>query len=153
MAENRTTKGGPMTRSIVTAIVLGGLALGCAGPAKLAEKSENRLAKGDSWHAWELATRALDKAPGNTRAREAARAAATSLATDWQRRVHALADVDSLQAAEQVLEFSDFRATASRYVTVPVAPEWARDEQVLRRTAARIHDQQGAEALESGRPK
>ena len=46
--------------------------LGCAaGTSKLSEKSEKELASGDAWRAWQLATRGLDKEPGNPRARAA----------------------------------------------------------------------------------
>ena len=57
-----------MRRWTTVLIVLAALSgFGCAGPAKLTEKSETKLAEGDMWKAWQLATRALDKAPGNLR--------------------------------------------------------------------------------------
>ncbi len=129
------------------------LAPGCAGPSKLAQRSEDKLARGEHWRAWELATKALDKAPGNTRARAAAQAAANSIAQDWKRRIHALADADSIEAAGQVLEFTEFRARAARYATVSISAEWSRDEQTLRRTAARTHYRSGRADLDSRRPK
>jgi hypothetical protein len=129
------------------------LLLGCAGPSRLAERSQDKLAMGEHWRAWELATRALDRAPGNARARAAAEAAAASIAADWERRIHALAELDSLEAAEQALGFADFRAAAARYATVPVGAGWARDEHALRRAAARTHYQRGVGALGSSRPK
>ena len=36
-----------------------------AGPSKLAQRSEEKLAGGESWRAWQLAVKALDKDPGN----------------------------------------------------------------------------------------
>jgi hypothetical protein len=141
-----------MFRRIAPAL-LAILVLGCAGPSKLAERSEHKLATGDHWHAWELATRALDKAPANTRARAAALAAASSISDDWQRRIHALAEVDSIGAAEQALEFAEFRAKAIRYVTVPVASDWSKHEMALRRNAAHQHYEKGVEAMASRRPK
>jgi len=126
---------------------------GCAGPAKLAQRSEGKLAGGNPTRAWALAIRALDKEPGNPRARAAAAAAAGAIADDWRRRIRALADADSIQAAEQVLEFASFRAGAARYATVPVDSAWMRDERLLCRAAAGIHYRQGAAALEAGRPK
>jgi hypothetical protein len=143
-----------MIRKLSLVLMLAGLlASGCAGPSKLAERSEEKLAGGEMWRAWTLATKALDKAPGNERARAAAGAAADAIAADWQRRIHALADVDTVAAAEQALEFTSFRADAVRYTTVAVEPAWAREEQGLRQGAARLHYQRGATDLESRRPK
>ena len=113
-----------MFRRLAPVLVLIALVAGCAGTAKLSEKSEKKLASGDAWNAWQLATRALDKEPGNPRARAAATAAGASIAEDWQRRIRALAEVDSLGAAEEVLKLTDFRAGAARYATIPVGAGW-----------------------------
>ncbi len=129
------------------------LGLGCAGPAKLAQRSEEKLAGGDPWQAWTLATRALDKEPGNLRARTAAGAAARIIADDWRRRIRTLADADSEQAAQQVLEFVSFRVGAARYASVPVDSAWTREERALRRAASRLHYLAGTAALEGRRPK
>src|SRR5215510_11817681 len=64
-ADNEPTKGGPMFRRIAPAVLALPLVLACAGPNKLAQRSEEKLAGGDSWRAWQLATRALDREPGN----------------------------------------------------------------------------------------
>src|SRR5438093_11745369 len=98
--------------ALALAIVFG---LGCAGPSKLAQVSEDKLARGDMWRAWTLATRALDRAPANPRAREAAAAAAGAIAADWRRRLHAAAEPDTPPAADQLLQFMSFRAAAARY--------------------------------------
>jgi hypothetical protein len=119
----------------------------------LSEKSEKKLASGDAWRAWQLATRGLDKEPGNPRARAAATAAGASIAQDWQRRIRALAEVDSMGAAEEVLKLADFRANAARYATIPVGAGWPEEERTLRRTAARVHYQNGVEAAHSKHPK
>jgi hypothetical protein len=143
-----------MHRLMTTLWVLAALTgIGCAGPAKLAERSEGKLAEGDVWKAWNLATRALDKAPANERAREAAASAAAVIAEDWQRRITSLAAVDSMAAAEQVLEFVGFRTGAIRYTTVHVSDAWTRDELLLRQSAARVHYAEGAEAMKTKRPK
>jgi len=134
---------------LLTALVL----TGCASTQKLTQKSEQNLAGGDHWRAWQLATRALDRAPANPRAREAATAAAASIGQDWERRVRALAATDSLSAAAQVLEYVEFRSNAARYVTAPVGLGWPDDEHALRQAAARIHYQRGVEASASRRPK
>lgn len=140
-------------RSILASLVLVLMAVGCAGPSKLAERSEKKLAGGDIWKAWQLATRALDREPMNPRAKSAAAAAGQVIAEDWQRRIHALAQVDSVRAAEQVLEFVDFRANAAVYTTIGVSPAWANDEQALRRAAANEHYAQGRKAMTANRPK
>jgi hypothetical protein len=125
----------------------------CSGPSKLTQKSEEKLAGGDAWRAWRLATRALDKEPGNPRARAAATAAGASIAEEWQRRIHALAETDSMKAAEQALELSEFRENAARYATIPVGAGWPAEDMALRNAAARVHFQRGREAFDSGRPK
>ncbi|MGH7729718.1 MAG: hypothetical protein ACRENJ_00525 [Candidatus Eiseniibacteriota bacterium] len=142
-----------MTRKLAPALLALSLVSACAGPTKLAERSESRLAGGDHWQAWTLATRALDKAPANQRARLAAAAAAASISQDWQRRVRALAGADSLAAAEQVLEFSEFRAGAARYTTVAVDATWAEEERTLRLAAARTHFKRGTTAMAANRPR
>jgi len=133
--------------------VLLALAVGCAGPNKLADKSQEKLAQGDMWKAWRLATQALDRQPANPRARAAADAAASTIANDWQRRVQALAATDSMAAAEQVLQFVDFRTNAARYTTVRVTEGWAQNEHDLRIGAARAHYLQGSEDLKARRAK
>ncbi len=142
-----------MSRRLCSALLAAMLAAGCAGPTKLAERSEQKLAGGDIWRAWQLATRALDREPMNPRAREAATAAGRVIADDWQRRIHALADVDSVRSAEQVLAFAEFRANAVNYTTVAVPESWTGDERALRRAAANHHYQEGRQALAAHRPK
>src|SRR5204862_8000936 len=94
----------------------------CAGPAKLAQKSEEKLANGENGRDWELAIRALDKDPGNTRARAAATAAGNAMARNWEQRIHGLAQTDTLAAAEQVLELAAFRTNAARYAVITPSP-------------------------------
>jgi hypothetical protein len=142
-----------MVRRFAPALLALTLAAGCAGPAKLAEKSGNKLAEGDHWQAWALATRALDKAPANPQARAAAAAAGASIASDWQRRIHALAEADSMAAAQQVLEFAAFRARAARYTSISAGTEWLEEERALRHSAARTHYQRGVSAIAARRPK
>jgi hypothetical protein len=127
--------------------------IGCASSSKLSEKSEKKLASGDAWHAWQLATRALDKEPGNPRARSAATAAGASIVEEWQRRIRAVAETDSVGAAEEALKLTDFRAEAAHYATIPVGAGWPAEELTIRRAAARVHYQHGIEAANSKRPK
>lgn len=138
---------------VAAGIAIMAIAAGCAGPNKLAEKSQRELAEGDVWKAWQLATRALDREPMNPRAREAATATAHVISTDWQRRIHALATVDSLRAAEQVLAFAQFRANAVNYTSVSVPETWASEERTLRTSAARHFYDEGRLALSAKRPK
>ena len=92
-----------MLRRFTLALLAILVVAGCGGSSKLSKKSEEKLAGGDAWRAWQLAVRALDKEPANPRARAAATAAGTSIVQDWQRRIRALAELDSLRAAEEAL--------------------------------------------------
>jgi len=60
-----------MLRRIVPALLALAVITSCAGPSKLAQKSDEQFAAGDYTRAWQLATRALDRDPGNPRARAA----------------------------------------------------------------------------------
>jgi hypothetical protein len=126
---------------------------GCAGPTKLAEKSQQKLSSGDIWRAWQLATRALDREPMNPKAKDAAAAAGRVIADDWQRKITALAPIDSVQAAEQVLEFTQFRTNAINYTTIEVTPAWAATERTLRMAAARDRYLLATQAKQAHRPK
>lgn len=142
-----------MLRRIVLITIATLLMVGCASTGKLTEKSQKKLAGGDAWSAWNLATRALDKEPGNPRAREAATAAGASIVEEWQRKIRATAQVDSMGAAEEVLKLADFRADAARYATIPVGAGWPVEEGTLRNMAARVHYGNGMDAMRSHRPK
>src|SRR5881394_966128 len=88
-------------RATTLALLAVAFVAGCAGPTKLAERSQQKLSSGDIWRAWQLATRALDREPMNPKAKDAAAAAGRIIADDWQRKITALAPIDSVQAAEQ----------------------------------------------------
>ena len=140
-------------RRLTFALLAAALVAGCAGPTKLAEKSQQKLSNGDVWRAWQLATRALDREPMNPKAKEAAAAAGRMIADEWQRKIAALAPIDSVQAAEQVLEFTQFRTNAINYTTIEVTPSWSDQERTLRMAAARSHYLQAAQAKTAHRPK
>src|SRR5512138_229230 len=142
-----------MSRSIAVLVIAVSLVAGCAGSAKLTKKSEEKLASGDAWKAWQLAVRALDKEPGNPHAQAAATKAGTAIVQDWQRKIRAYAELDSAKAAEEVLAMTDFRAEAARYATIPMGESWAQEERTLRRAGARIHYGLGVDAENTGRPK
>jgi len=142
-----------MSRRVAFALLAVVLVAGCAGPTKLAEKSQQKLSSGDVWRAWQLATRALDREPMNPAAKKAAADAGRVIADDWQRKIDALAPIDSVQAAEQVLEFTQFRFDAIKYTTIDVAPAWADHERTLKMAAARSHYLQATQAKAAHRPK
>jgi hypothetical protein len=144
-----------MLRNVATLLLAISLVVtGCSGSSsKLTTKSEEKLAGGDAWRAWRFATRALDKEPGNPRAREAATAAGTSIVQEWQRKIRAFAETDTMQAAMAVLELAEFRGFAARYATIPTGSGWPEEERAIRNAAARYHYLRGREAAESGRPK
>ncbi len=137
-----------------TAVLLAAFVVsGCAGSAKLARQSEVKLAGGENGRAWQLATRALDKDPGNTRARATAATAGNLMARQWEYRIHTLAQSDSVASAEQVLALAAFRVEAVRYAAITVTPEWALEEQALRGAAARTCYQRGVTEMGAKRPK
>jgi hypothetical protein len=142
-----------VTRRIAPAALALLLVVGCAGPSRLAQRSEEKLGAGDYGRAWDLAVRALQKEPGNARAREAAESAGNARARDWERRIQALGASDSLAAAEAVLALNEFRVNATRWAAIAVSPEQARDEQRLRQTAARTSYGRAVSDLGSKRPK
>ena len=114
-----------MLRRLAPALLALPLVLACAGPTKLAQKSEEKLAGGDAWRAWQLATRALDREPGNPRARHAAASAGTMIVQEWRQKIHGLTSIDTLTAAEQVLELAEFRTSAVRYAVLPAGDQWS----------------------------
>src|SRR5262249_33259604 len=126
---------------------------GCAGSSKLARQSELKLASGENGRAWRLATRALDKDPGNARARAAAAAAGNAMAREWEQRIHKIAQSDSIAAAEQVLQLCDFRLGAVKYAGISVSPSWAQEERAYRQAAARTNYKRGMSDLAARRPK
>jgi hypothetical protein len=142
-----------MSRRLTLALLAAALVAGCAGPTKLAERSQQKLSSGDIWRAWQLATRALDREPMNPKAKDAAAAAGRVIADDWERKITALAPIDSVQAAEQVLEFTQFRTNAINYTTIEVTPLWATTERTLRMAAARNEYLLATQARSAHRPK
>jgi hypothetical protein len=142
-----------MTRRIGSLLLAAAIVAGCAGPNKLAEKSQKELSQGDVWNAWRLATRALDREPMNPRAKAAAADAAAVISEDWQRKIRGHATVDSLRAAEQVLAFAEFRSNAVHYTTVEVPASWAAEERAIRVHAARHFYAEGKAARAAHRPK
>jgi hypothetical protein len=106
------------------ALLAPAFALSCAAPSELARRSEESLAAGDPRRALELATTALDRQPGNARARAGAAASCAEIAEDWRRRILAVAGADTLAAAGHVLEFADFRAGVARHADTAPDEAW-----------------------------
>lgn len=130
------------------------LALGCASANKLSRESEKSLAAGDLAGAYRSALRAVTKSASNPRARVAFANAATRLIEDRQRRILAIAEVDTLAAANQVLELSALRVEiASHGLTLPPDSAFAASELAIRAGAAAEHYSAAEHALAEHRPK
>lgn len=129
------------------------LTLSCAAPSELARRGDVALQAGDPERAFELAVKALDREPGNARAKATAAAAVRAITDGRVRRIRAAAGADTLAAAGEVLELAAFRARAARYAPVGPDSAWAAEERTLRTSAARVHYDRGRAALEAARPK
>ncbi len=144
-------------RSMLRCGALSGLVLllgACAGPAKLAQQSDEALAHGDLHKAYDRALRAIEKDPQNQPAREAYTAASARIATDFQNRVTAQAVTDTLGAANLDLEFQAFRGEVSHHQTaLPPAGEFEDAEHAILDGAARTHYARGRAAMAAHRPK
>ncbi len=126
----------------------------CASPAALVRRSDKALDQGDARKAYELARRAVQREPGNEEARRALDAAATWIADDWRARIVRLADVDTIAAARQTLEFQTFRAQAADDgARLAADREFERTETALRVAARGIHTRAGKAAAKSQRWK
>ena len=102
------------------------LGLSCAGPAKLAQRSEVQLRNGDPEKAYEIACRALDKDAKSARATAALDAAALALTDAWKQRIEASSQLDTIAAARAVLELAALRRTATaspRTASPPALPK------------------------------
>lgn len=128
-------------------------ALSCASSTELARRSEAQLGGGDVWKAWTLAVKAVDKEPGNARARAAAAAAYERVASDWRRRIRAVAAADTTRASDLVMEFAEFRVAAARVVDSTPDGDWLAEERAIRTGAARIAYGLGSAALAAKRPR
>jgi len=142
----------PVRIAVCCALALA--AASCAGPNKLAERSEKALAAGESQKAYEKARSALKKDPENERARRAMSAAAERLAAGRKERMLAVARYDTLDAARQSINFDVFRRELADYrITLETDPEFERAEGTIREGAASIQYENGLSAMEDGHPK
>ncbi len=128
--------------------------LSCASTNELVRRSESSLDSGNMDRAYDWARRALDREPGNPRAREIMTVAAGSIMGERKARISSLATVDTVAAARASLELDDFRAQLARYrVALPPDPEFRNEEAALRIGAARVYYARGVESLDAHRPK
>ncbi len=135
--------------------ILGALVLAsCAGPARLAQLSDEALAKGDVRKAYDRALRAVEKDPLNAQARAAYTRASGVVADDYKARVRALAAADALGAANLVLEFRGFRNTVARHGS-PLAADagYEQDENRIVGAAAREFYRRGRADFAAKQPK
>jgi hypothetical protein len=138
----------------VSLLLLSALAASCAGPAQLAKQSERALREGDLVKAYDLASRGVEKDPGNAAARSALSVAAAQRVDAAKARVLDLAAADTLAAARAALELRDFRAEVQRRsVALPEDPRYAARENAIVQSAASAEYRKGEESLAAHRPK
>ena len=119
-------------------VALAALALSCASTSELARRSTHALAAGDARAAWQWGERAMKKDPQSPVARDAMTAAAAVVVPDWQRRIRALAESDTIAAAKLSLDFAPVRAELGGWgITAPLDSAYVDDERIIRRAAAR----------------
>jgi hypothetical protein len=139
-----------MSRRIAPALLALALLAGCAGPSKLAEKSQAKLADGEAWAAWNLATRHWTRNPATRRPatlrpppRGRSRATGRGASTRWPMSIR-------WPRPEQVLQLRSLpRERAVTYAVVPVPAGWAGEEELPRGSAAPLHYQRGLAAIGS----
>jgi hypothetical protein len=130
------------------------LALSCASANKLSQRSERELAAGDLRGAYEHARAAIAKEPSNPRAKAAFATAAGRLVDDRKARIAAIAAVDTIAAAQQVLALAELRGEIARLgAALPADTAFTRRETALRLGAAGIFYARAERELSSGRPK
>jgi hypothetical protein len=126
----------------------------CASSAKLAEQSNEALARGDVRKAYDRALSAVEKDPANQGARAAYDAASRSVAADLRQRVVALAVADTQGAADLALELRRIRLEVVRHQSsLETAPDYERAERTILASAARAHYRMGDDAMATHRPK
>ena len=130
------------------------LAAGCAGPAKLAQQSQEALDRGDFRKAYDKALRAVEKDPQNQLARQAYDEASARVADDYIARVRAQAAVDSVRAADLAMDFRGFRASVAAHGSaLPANRAYEADEDRIVTAAAREFYRRGRADMTAKRPK
>lgn len=149
-----TRRIGFQSRLVVGLVVVGLLAVSCAGSNKLAQQSEKAYGQGELEKAYQKAARALRKDPENQRARAAMVQVSTRLMDERMTEIRGLAARDTVAAAKRSLDLDRFRDELAGYhIVLPPDPGFDRDEMAIRQGAAGIVYAQAVEDLEGGSPK
>jgi hypothetical protein len=126
----------------------------CAGPAKLARRSQEQLAEGQVKKAYETALKAVRKDPYNEAARAALGDAGAALMASELRTLRSTVLVDTVAAAEVALRMGTIREETAPYgVTLPLDSLAAAQEGAVRAGAARVFLGLGDEQMSAGYPK
>lgn len=144
----------PMTGWWVAGLAVLALA-GCAGPAKLAKKSQEQLAAGEPRKAYRTALKAVGKDAYNAPATAALRASGQAVLNHEAGRFKSLLVAhDTLAAAGVALDMDDVRRTVARYgITLAGEPGLATDERAARGRAAAEIAAEADVLVDAGRPK
>jgi hypothetical protein len=136
-------------------LALAVLSLSCGASAhQLTRRSERELAAGDLRRAYQHARAALAKDPSNVQVRAAYTHAATALILDQQTRIVNVAAVDTVAAARQALDLGELRAEVAHFgVALPVDPEYAKREAMIRVGAADILYNRAQREMTARQPK
>jgi len=128
--------------------------LSCASTSELVRRGESALNAGNMERAYDWSRRALDREPGNARAREIMTAAAGPILAERKTQIRNLAELDTVAAARASLDLDGLRAELIRYrVTLVPDPDFASAEARIRMGAARAFYDKGAASLIGHRPK
>jgi hypothetical protein len=128
--------------------------MSCASTSELVRRGERALDSGNMEQAYDWSRRALDREPGNPRARTIMATAADSIIDAREAEVGRLAGTDTVAAARAVLELDDFHAEVARHhVTLAPDPEFDAQAAAIRMGAARLYYDQGVRSLAADFPK
>lgn len=136
------------------ALVALALLAGCAGPSKLAQRSQEQLLEGNPAEAYETALKAARKDASLPEVRAALQAAGDAMLALDADRFRALLPQDTLAAAEVALEMAERRYEMATYgVAATASAELAVIESEARQAAARRFGAEADLALAGDDPK
>jgi hypothetical protein len=135
-------------RLLTMAAVAGTLLISCASSEKLTRRSVDELRAGQPERAYQTAIIALKKRPDNALALAALEDAARALESASEHRVHALAQADTIGAANQLLDLEEFRLDVARHGgQLVIDPAFTGEERAIRRAAAARQYADGADEM------